>query len=279
MRPRIVEYLDSLIGAGWLVPDFGIVQALAILLGAYLAIREAERRGLETSRVFRIGLVTVVAAIVGSRLFIVFQYFDYFMENPLQIFAYWNGGTASSGAYIGGMVGALLACRGWRFPTAKFLDLAAPSVALAIGIGRVGCFLNGCCYGTVCELPWGMRFPEGSGAHDAHLADRLIAAGDLSLPVHPTQLYEAIFAFLLFGLLILYRRYQRRDGELVALLFLLYPIVRFLNEFVRADERGEVGIISFPQALALVAMIASAIFLLRRPSPPKEMEVSTDINI
>jgi phosphatidylglycerol:prolipoprotein diacylglycerol transferase len=279
MGSRIAAYLDTLFGAGWIVPDFGIIHAVAILLGAWLAIREAERRGFDAGRVFRIGMITVAAALVGSRLFIVVQYADWFIEHPLDVFAWWKWGTASSGAYIGGMAGALIACRWQRFPAARFLDLAAPSVLLAIGLGRIGCFLNGCCYGTLCNHPWGVRFPEGSGAHEAHLAEGLIDAGGLSLAVHPTQLYEALYAFLLFGIIIAYRHRRRREGELIALTFLLYPIGRFLNEFLRADERGSVGIVSFPQALALAAMIASAIFLLKSAPPAEEITVSTDTNI
>ena len=279
MGPRIASYLDEWFGAGWVVPDYGIIHAVAILLCLWLAIREAERRGLDAAQVLRIGLVTVAAALVGSRLFIVVQYAGWFVEHPLDVFAWWKWGTASSGAYIGGMAGALIACRLWRFPALRFLDLAAPAVPLAIGLGRIGCFMNGCCYGTLCDLPWGVRFPEGSGAHEAHLEAGLIQAGGLSLPVHPTQLYEAFYAFLLFGIITICRRYRRREGELAALLFLLYPIGRFLNEFLRADERGSIGLVSFPQALALAAMTVSAIFLLKSASPAGEIGVSTDTNI
>jgi len=280
MRPRIVSYLDALAGAGWLVPDYALLYALAMLLGGYLAIRAAEREGLDAARVFRIGAVTIVAALVGSRLFVVAQYAGYFIEHPLEVFDYWNWGTASTGAYIGGMAGALLACRAWRFPALRFLDLAAPSVALAIVLGRIGCFLNGCCYGALCDLPWGVGYPAGSGAHEAHQAAHLIGAGGLSLPVHPTQLYEALYCSVLFALLLLYRRRPRRDGELIALLFLFYPLGRFLNEFLRADDRGMLGIISYPQALALVAMGISSIVLLRSFLPRRgELGVSANSTI
>ena len=264
MRPRIVEFFMHQIGAGFFVPDYAITLSIAIVVGLYLATRQAERTG-ETEKVFRACMIIIVAALISSRLYVVVQYRDYYRERPLEIFQIWKGGLASYGAYLGGGVAAILAAKWQRLSVGKFLDCCAPAVALAIGIGRIGCFLNGCCHGKISNLPWAMSFPEDSGPYFSHLHEGLIAPGQLSLAVHPTQLYESVFALLLFFFLLQYRKDQKRDGELFAMLFFLYPLGRFVIEFLRDDDRGTIFFLSLPQAISIfVALIALGFLLARR---------------
>ena len=117
------------------------------------------------------------------------------------------------------------------------LDVVAPSLALGIALGRVGCFLNGCCYGDLCKLPWGVSFPHDSPAWTEQVFDGLLKRDILwSLPVHPTQLYSAIDGLILLFLLSAYYPLRRRDGAVMALLMVTYPITRFLIEYLRNDE-------------------------------------------
>lgn len=244
METRIADFLERSLGAGWLAPNYPFLFAVAILLGLYLAVGRAQHSGLDPYRVFKAGVITVIAALVSARLFVVLEKSGYYSERPIEILYYWQDGLASSGAYIGGILAAIVSTRLLGLQPAKFLDCAAPSVALAICLGRVGCFLNGCCYGKPSDHSWAVTFPSHSE------------------PVHPTQLYEAVFGLALFLFLIKFRKRERRDGELIALLFLLYSGARFFVEMLRRDERWMVAGTSFPQYLSVLGLLLSAGFLI-----------------
>ncbi len=103
-------------------------------------------------------------------------------------------------------------------------DATAPAVAIGAAVGRIGCFLNGCCHGAVCELPWAVRFPAGSHAWVRQLNAGLLRPEDaLSLPVHPTQLYSAAAGFSCSAVLLAYARRDRRPGEVMAVLMIALP--------------------------------------------------------
>jgi phosphatidylglycerol:prolipoprotein diacylglycerol transferase len=111
-------------------------------------------------------------------------------------------------------------------------------------------------------LPWAVSFPPGSQPHDQQLLHGSISAGQAALPLHPTQLYEALFGLALFGFLIVYRKRQRREGELIALLFLGYSFGRFFFEFLRGDDRWIAFGMSVPQYLSILGVGITATFLL-----------------
>jgi phosphatidylglycerol:prolipoprotein diacylglycerol transferase len=212
-------------------------------------------------------------------LYIVLRHLSYFAADPVEIFLFWKGGLASSGAIIGGLGAAVLLARLQRLPMAAIFDCCAPSIALTIVLGRIGCFLNGCCYGSRTEIFWAMRFPPGSGPHYAHLQSGLISADQLSLPVHPTQLYEAGYALIVLLVLLKWRRRLSGNGRLFALLFVLYPLGRFANEFLRADDRVFFFGWSFPQWLALMSMTAAVLFLVVQANNPIHKSIAAEINL
>lgn len=269
METRLVEFLERKLGAGWLAPNYALLFALAVLLGLYLAVRYAKNTGRDPLKIFKVGVITVGAAFISARLFVVLEHFGYYSERPAEIFYYWQDGIASSGAYLGGIVAAILASRWLQVRPSAFLDYAAPSVALAICLGRVGCFLNGCCYGRPSTLPWAVSFPPGSEPHDQQLFQGVIGPNQAALSLHPTQLYEALFALALFGLLLAYRRRPRRDGELIALLFLFYSCGRFFFEFLRGDDRWMIAGFSVPQYLSIAGIVLSGVFLFARRTSRK----------
>src|SRR5206468_2599640 len=139
----------------------------------------------------------------------------------------WRGGMAYYGGFIFASAFGLHYARKHQLGMWKMADLAAPWIAFGLALTRVGCFLNGCCYGKVTRAPWGVRFPIGSIAHDAQKEAHLIAANAPALPVHPTQLYLAAlnlvtFLVLYFGL----RPRKRFDGQLFAWLLILKGVFR-----------------------------------------------------
>ena len=155
------------------VTSYGVALVLAFAIGIRVAERRARARGLDDSRVTEAGMIAIVSSILGSRLLWVVTHPEAFQPprgtwsdafNPLRS----DGGVGIVGlSMLGGVALALVCCVGylhWRkVPALRFADVIVPSVALGEGIARIGCLLNGCCHGLVCDLPWGLRFPPGSG--------------------------------------------------------------------------------------------------------------------
>jgi phosphatidylglycerol:prolipoprotein diacylglycerol transferase len=187
---------------------------------------------------------------------------------PLQ-----TGDRMAIGALLGfGMMIALAArCRG--LAPMRALDRLAPSMGVLVLLGRVGCFLEGCDFGSVTRAPWAVVYPPGSHAFEHQLAHGLVRATDTgSLPVHPAQLYEALVgaAMVTAALLVLRgHRARARDGDAFRAAMATYAVGRFVVELVRGDDRGALGPLSTPQwmALALLAWAAAGL-VAERGSPP-----------
>ena len=235
MRPRLVDFFEATIGTGFFVPDNAFFQALATLLGFYLVIMLAERAKLDTRRVFKACLFVVVFAMISSKIYYALIAPEYYAGRWLELFKFWEGGSGSMGAYLGGALAVVLAARWQQLPLGKLVDCMVPAVVLAIVLMRIGCFLNGCCFGAATDVPWAVQFPPGSMAHQAHLADGLLGPEALSLAVHPVQLYAALAALVLLTGLLWYRPRRRRDGALLVVFCAVYPVGRFLLEFFRGD--------------------------------------------
>lgn len=180
---------------------------------------------------------------------------------------FWSGGLTYYGGLILSFLTALVLSRRWRLGFLKLADLAAPLIALGLSFGRLGCFLAGCCFGKVTDMPWGIRFPELSDAFKRHrdlypeaLSEQYEKIGAwLSLPVHPTQLYECIGALAIFAYLWFYRRKRVAfESQVIAELFILYGVLRFVLEFWRDDARGGI-FLSTSQWISIPIVVAGGI--------------------
>ncbi len=179
------------------------------------------------------------------------------MKGFWEIFEIWNGGIVFYGSILGGVVGFEIYRRLHPFPVRPMMDAIAPALAIGIAFGRVGCFLNGCCYGDVCNLPWAVTFPQKSSPWYHQLDLGLISTDALrSLPIHPTQLYSALDGLVLLFLLSAYYPRRKRDGEVMALLMVTYPVTRFLIEGLRNDEPAFVFGMTVSQAISVVVVLA-----------------------
>lgn len=168
---------------------------------------------------------------------------------------FWQGGLAYYGGFLAAAPAGLWFARRKRLGTLRIADLTSPWIALGLFFGRMGCFFNGCCFGVHASEPWAVSFP---GAHD----------------VHPTQLYEALGAWVLWAALYFGLRPRKRaHGELFAALLVGYGVLRFVLEFWRADERGGFAGLSTSQWIG-IPLVAIGVILwvrLRRtcvPTPP-----------
>jgi phosphatidylglycerol:prolipoprotein diacylglycerol transferase len=152
----------------------------------------------------------------------------------------WRGGLAYYGGFLFAIAFAMYFLRKHKMPRGRVSDLAGPAISLGLFWGRMGCYLNGCCYGKETHSPLGVTFPKWSSAWRAQLeAGRITPAAPHALPVHPTQLYEAISCLAISAFLYFYLRPRKRhDGDVIAAFMLLYAIARSIIEVFRDDDRG-----------------------------------------
>ncbi len=252
---------------------YGVLIATAFVGGTWLAQREARRQGQDPERIADLAFWVLIAALVGSSVyFMLVNWRDYFLPDSWLVrqpflaraldlvtlgafgiqrvprfLVFWEGGLVFYGGFI---AAALTAAWYMRRHGMRFLphaDTLIPSVALGHVLGRLGCFSAGCCWGDVCDprLPWAVRFPPGSLAYQT-FAGRTDPAAFLApdrlstLPLHPTQLYEAMGELGIFLLLVLWVRPRTRfDGPVLATWLGLYAVLRTVVELFRGDvERG-----------------------------------------
>ncbi|MEZ5332540.1 MAG: prolipoprotein diacylglyceryl transferase [Thermoanaerobaculia bacterium] len=225
------------------MPAYGTFLVLGMLLAVVASRRHAGRLGLRPVEVFDLGLLLVASGVVAAHLLHVVLRFDLYRSATaggtlLRIATVWNGGLV----YYGGLLGATAALAVWArrrgVPVADAMDFVAPLGALGLASTRMGCFLNGCCFGRPSSLPWAVVYPPGSPAQSTQAAAGLVAAGARSLPIHPVQLYELAVAAVVF--VWLWRRFPRRRfaGEIVALFCVAYGLWRLVAETLRADAVG-----------------------------------------
>jgi phosphatidylglycerol:prolipoprotein diacylglycerol transferase len=231
--------------------SFGLMVALGVLLSLYGMLRRAKHDGFppDPNDVYDLVFVTVLVGFLGARLFYVFQNFDWYLQHPLRIFAFWEGGIVFYGGFIGAFAAIVITAKVKQFFILRVFDFLFPFVALSHAFGRMGCFLNGCCYGRLCNLPWAVSFPGIAGTR------------------HPTQLYEAFYNLCLF--FYLNARYKKRQfqGEITGLYFVLYGIGRFVIEFWRADNPF-LGVLTWNQWLSLFIILAGSLFFAKGKQRP-----------
>lgn len=236
--------------------SYGALLVAAFIGGLALAGRRAAQRGLEPSRVFDLGVLVILAAIVGAKLLLLLVELPTFLRQPGEALGLLRAG----GVFYGGLVAAVGAgvwyLRRQRMPLWTTCDVFAPGIALGHVIGRLGCLLAGCCYGRPTDLPWGITF------HDEFAAGHV--GTPLGIALHPTQLYEAgAEAVILAVLLLTERRGRQYPGRTFWLYMALYAVSRFLIEFFRGDERGQLFALSTSQVISLVILPGSLLMLAR----------------
>ena len=361
LLPAVCESprLDLGRSRGFPIRGFGVKMLLAVTAGPSLFVWRARRVGIDLDTVFTLAFWMFLPGILGARLFYVIeywssQYWPVYLNSErslkallIAVINVTQGGLVAYGAFAGGMLGMLLFVRKYRQPLA---DLVAPCILFGLALGRIGCLMNGCCFGGTCELPWAITFPRGewpySPAYQAQVergqmfgielsgdsgaepvlrsvrkqslaeqgglrtGDRLQSVGGeevttcgdakgvfwrhfhrpgpvvlkaegrgpvtlpktphrtRSLPVHPTQIYSSINAFVLCLLLLAYDPFNRRDGALFALMISVYPVSRFLMEMIRTDESSVFGTgLTISQNVSLLMLVCAAgmwFYILRR---------------
>lgn len=242
----------------WFAPQFmraipvygyGLMLFLGFLSSTWLASRRLEKAGSDPNIAWDVAMWIFVGGIVGARLFFVIQYFPRVfaesngpLEFLLNLVNLQDGGLVFYGGAILGAVAFFAFCRRRGLSPLALGDVLIPSIFLGMTFGRIGCLLNGCCFGDYCELPWALVFPPDSVPFRAQIDQGFLAGNEPgSLPIHPTQVYSALNGLVLALLTWAYYPYRRFSGEVLAVGWIVYPISRFLVEFLRGDELGQFG--------------------------------------
>ncbi len=242
---------------------YGVLTALGFLLGIAVAARMAKKSGLSSDVTVNLGFIAMVAGILGARIFYVAANWNEFSNNPWEIVRIDHGGLVFYGGFIGAAL-AMLAYGYWKkLPKGAYADTLAVGVPLGHAMGRIGCFLNGCCWGRECSLPWGVTFPFGSEPFKQQLDDKIIPTTSTSaLPVHPTQLYEAVGLLLLCALMWWWFRKKTFQNRLMWLYLVLYGTLRFGVEIYRNDEPHWIlSRFTNAQAVAMLMIVVGAVAL------------------
>jgi phosphatidylglycerol:prolipoprotein diacylglycerol transferase len=270
----MLQELFRIPGTNIPIYGYGLMMVIGFLAALQLAKFLARHSGLDPEVFVNAGLIALVAGVVGARLSHIFENIGDFTradrtiwQNFLDMVNLRSGGLTFYGGLLLAFPVTLL--YGWlkRVPLRLGMDIVAPCVMVGLAFGRVGCFLNGCCYGAECQLPWAVQFPYDSNAYVDHVSAgeikppaalervdangqvhlvprqaamndpqlRAVAASERSRPVHPAQLYSTLNAFLLASVLVAFFTLRHAPGQVFALMFILDGATRFILEMLRTE--------------------------------------------
>ena len=292
MKPALLLYPH--------ISSYPVLLLLGFFFGWLLARSRANHFGIEKRHLDNIALLLPIAGLFGARFFARLFYAKLGFWESLKV---WEGdGLVFYGGFLFGAASVIAHGLATRTRLLALLDCLAPSLALGLAFGRIGCFMAGCCWGDVCldpsqmaavgdaevrqriqtipaistpAMPLAVQFPAKSAAYRQHLKFGLVMEGErASAPVHPVQLYEAGLAFGLCGLLHFARR--RRAGDLAIGLLLGYALIRFGTEFLRADNKMAYWGLTFSQTVSLYIAAFALMWLAVRALAPSPSVPATE---
>ena len=251
MFPRLIQ-----IGS-FSLPTYGVLVAAAFLVALAMASRFAKQRGINGEKVVNLGVYCALVGMLGAKVLMI-ALDPEFRTHPGEIFSLAT--LQSAGIFFGGfvlaVVFAIFYMRAQGLPVLATSDLFAPGLAIGHGIGRLGCFAAGCCWGKPTKLPWAVTFRNPNATTGV----------PLGIPLHPTQLYEAFAEGIICLILVAQLRRQHRDGQVIGLYALLYGCVRFGVEFLREHDSSNPlgGPFTLEQWISLVVAVVGIYLLVRQ---------------
>ena len=238
------------------LPTYGLLVATGVLLGLWISVRNSEKQGIDPETAWNLGILVVLAGILGAKILYILVDWNTYASNPSEIFSL--NTLRAGGVFSGGLLAALAAAiwyiRKHSMPALATCDAFAPGLALGHAIGRVGCFAAGCCWGKETHHFWGVVFTNP-------LAQELVGT-PLGHALQPTQLFESAVELANFFLLTWLLARKKFDGQVIGAYLFLYGIARFFLEFLRGDPgRGEVfgGALSGTQLISIGLVIAGGL--------------------
>ncbi|HUV31120.1 MAG TPA: prolipoprotein diacylglyceryl transferase [Acidobacteriota bacterium] len=218
------------------IRSYGLMLAFSFLLGVYYIYRVSSRDGKPFEQYLTVAYILVFGGIIGARLAYIALHVSEFAGNwgaafnPLHSDRFGIAGLNLYGGVLLGLAGTIVYCRRKGLPVLDVFDYFSPTLGIGLALTRIGCFLNGCCFGTPTELPWGVTFPAGSIPFAVFGQQHL----------HPAQIYSSLYGLLLFVTLHYLMKRRRFTGQLIAVLFMAEATFRFAIEYVRYYEEAMV---------------------------------------
>lgn len=238
---------------------YGLAMALAFLAAIGIIFKEAKRENIDTTKLSDLGFTLIISGIIGARILFVIVNLPEYLSKPMKIIMVWEGGLIFYGGILGALLAGIIFIKRHSLPFWQVVDILAPALILAQAIGRIGCFMAGCCYGHATSLPWGVKFTNPN------------TLAPMGIFIHPTQLYHFFANITIFFLLYYFLRKKRTfTGQIFCLYLCLYPIGRFLIEFFRGDSRTFlIGPINLTQVISIVIFLGGIYLYLWRKSDKK----------
>jgi phosphatidylglycerol:prolipoprotein diacylglycerol transferase len=246
MRPVLIEF------GGIEIPAYGVMLAVSFLAALWYVKRKAPGHGISPVVIENLAFYIMLGVIIGGRLLYAAFHWSQYRNDLLGIFRIWEGGMMFFGGFLGGFLLGALYLRKQNISVLKISDTVAPALGLGLFFTRIGCFLNGCCFGKPSLLPWAVRFPDECVAGVSSLSGSAL---------HPTQLYESIFGLALFFFLNNRLTKSFRQGTIFAQFLIFYGGFRFGIDFIRYYENNANFWIN--QIIAIGLVIAGAIIIRR----------------
>lgn len=228
------------------IHGYGFMIGIGVLVCIALGVYRAKKTGvIKEDEVLDIAIYGLIAGFLGAKLLYVIVEFDRFIEDPMSVLG--SEGFVVYGGIVLGVLAAIIYCRIKKISFLECFDLLCPSISIAQGFGRLGCFLAGCCYGRETTGFLGVVFPEGCMA----------PAG---VKLLPTQIFSSVGDFIITAILLWYYKKRKHVGDVGVLYMILYGVGRFFIEFLRSDERGGFGALSTSQWISIV-IVGGALIL------------------
>lgn len=234
-----------------IIHTYGLFIAMGFTAALLVTIKIGKAQGIKSQQVMDMGFIMILWAIIGSRLTYVIINFSAYKNDPINILKIWEGGLVFSGGLITVLLAMSWYIKRHHLSFWKIGDLWAPGIAIGQSIGRIGCFMAGCCYGRPTDLKWGMVF-----THPQSLAP-------LNIPLHPTQLYASLSGLIIFLVLMVLQAKKKFEGQVFIWFIILHSTARLAIERFRGDYRGLIPgtEMSTTQLLSILILIASIVML------------------
>ncbi len=246
MRPVLIQF------AGLGIPSYGLMLVISFLVALWLVRRTAKKFDIAPSLIDDLAFYIMLGVIIGGRLLYVLFHWQQYENDLLGILRIWEGGMIFFGGFLGGLLAGIIYLKKVQKPILQMADIIAPAIALGEFFTRIGCFLNGCCFGISSNLPWAVKFPEECIAGSSPVGDH---------PLHPTQLYASLFGLLLFFFLTKKLYKTHRPGEIFSLYLIFSGFFRFGVDYIRYYENSANFLIN--QAISLGLIIAGIVILVK----------------
>jgi len=267
MKPTI---LIDVFGREFVLKSYSLFMFIGAILVIVISIWNIKQAGLSTKSSLLCFLSMIIGVLVGARLLNVLINWDYYMINRERIFAFNTSGFSLMGGLILAGILGIISAKLLKLDFWKLGDSIAPGLGIGLISMRIGCFLNGCCYGLPSKLPWSIKFPYNSFAHKYYLSKQdlntefSIFKSLASPSLHPTQIYEMIGALIATIVAIVIIRRKKNSGVAILSFSIIFTITRLINHFFRAHPETNITPIWFYPIFYIVVIIILLILLINR---------------